>query len=300
MNQLKKINPSRANIEFQVNAMKVVELRKQLKARGCDTNGLLKKELRTLLVNVMAEDLDGVDCQVFLQSSKLVQPESKKSNRYEDSEQEKISEAKALGENGTYIVQHGFSDMVAEPIDERGCSRASISSMQVELNTAETDDSNDENTDQVVETTKSVTVKSPVIQSQAQAPAPNSTEAKSTSTVEISKPVSNGSSTDSNNTPQSLDAAKLEKIQSCTIAESFKFKLEKKDSPRAACKEISPPASEVSSVSKSSVKDMVSKFSSFSGQSSTATASSALSKSLQLKKEARMARMAEMREKVSP
>ena len=54
----KKSNPSRVNIEFRVNAMKVVELRKELRERDMDTNGL-KKQLKARLLQAMFEEAEG-------------------------------------------------------------------------------------------------------------------------------------------------------------------------------------------------------------------------------------------------
>lgn len=53
----KKTNPSKAEIEFRINALKVVELKKELKARGLDANGL-KRQLRARLLDAMLEDCE--------------------------------------------------------------------------------------------------------------------------------------------------------------------------------------------------------------------------------------------------
>ena len=47
----------RTDVEFKVNAMKVVELKRELKKLGCETGGL-KKDLRARLLKVMMTDLD--------------------------------------------------------------------------------------------------------------------------------------------------------------------------------------------------------------------------------------------------
>ena len=52
----KKPNANRVNIEFRVNAMKVVELRKELRKRNLDTNGL-KKQLQARLRKAMFEEI---------------------------------------------------------------------------------------------------------------------------------------------------------------------------------------------------------------------------------------------------
>ena len=52
----KKPNANRVNIEFRVNAMKVVELRKELRERNLDTNGL-KKQLQARLRKAMFEEI---------------------------------------------------------------------------------------------------------------------------------------------------------------------------------------------------------------------------------------------------
>jgi hypothetical protein len=55
--QPKKSLASRSNLEFKVNAFKVVELRRELRNRGYDTQGL-KKDLRGRLLDAMLVELD--------------------------------------------------------------------------------------------------------------------------------------------------------------------------------------------------------------------------------------------------
>lgn len=53
----KQSHPSRVNIEFRVNAMKVVELRKELRDRDLDTDGL-KKQLQARLREAMFDEME--------------------------------------------------------------------------------------------------------------------------------------------------------------------------------------------------------------------------------------------------
>ncbi len=57
ISQPKKSLASRSNIEFKVNALKVVELRRELRNRGYDTKGL-KKDLRARLSDAMFVELE--------------------------------------------------------------------------------------------------------------------------------------------------------------------------------------------------------------------------------------------------
>jgi SAP domain len=54
--------PKRADIEFKVNAMKVVELKRELKKHGFETSGL-KKDLRARLLNLMISNLEKNETQ---------------------------------------------------------------------------------------------------------------------------------------------------------------------------------------------------------------------------------------------
>jgi hypothetical protein len=312
-----KNNPGHANIEFSVNAMKVADLKKQLKARGYDTGGL-KKDLRARLLDVMIAELEAEECQILSQSSIKVEPEKPKKPIVSQvtMDEEKTNTCNDLCEKGINHDQNGPSDMVVDELMEQDeNNRESISSMQVELNSSEVGRSKEQQKDQAVEPMKIVQPKSPIPESKASSDArakstvsenkemKSVTEKKETEdNITIMKTVISVSSVADNEKPSRLlDAENLKKLQSSTVSESFKLRLDKNESCDAVEDYISPPASEVSSISKSSmVKDMVSKFSGFSSSthSSTSSGGSALSKSLQLKKDARIAKMNEMRVKV--
>jgi uncharacterized protein (UPF0335 family) len=303
--QPKKGNPSRSNIEFKVNAMKVVELKKELKSRGFDTNGL-KKDLRTRLLDVMMEELDGPSIAVSpvtLDKPDCVQKVIKEDEN--DQQMEENFAGDVASENEMQIKGVEKSENLVETRKET--RNESVSSMKVEHHSLSKESVRKESPKSPLDPLKVLKENSPKRESQV---SDYSNSIPSTANGANDSSIKEKIHSLSNAKVVSVDSFKRpineanQAIASTELREHIPMKVDNLNKISSTDEDdISPPASEASSVSKASgkmVKDMVSKFSGFSSISSTSSGSSALSKGLQAKKEARMAKMAEIREKVRP
>jgi hypothetical protein len=298
----KQSTQTRSDIELKVFVMKVVELKKELKERDCDTAGL-KKDLRTRLMSVMLEQLDQAEPSVpsitgtsysntivesIVEHKEISATVEISKNNIPDNNNQKLEDK---------MVPPPPMDTSSDHIPQKCQRKESISSMQVEHHSAG------------VEPVKTMEIEQEDKETSGQI------QNVSTSSIcnESSKIPENSVTTISEETvlsshgnfasdgPSGFPPAEQEEIpevvapllKSRTISEINEASFDDDD--------ISPPASEVSCSSKASghsVKDMVSKFSGFSSLSSSSSGGSALSKGLQAKKEARQAKIAEMRAKV--
>jgi len=298
---------TRTDIELKVFVMKVVELKKELKARGQDTAGL-KKDLRNRLINGILEDYQRKEKETLSAQNKLycasysVIVEESQEEQKESSDSMDVSKD-SREKGGT--VEENISNRLL-PIDNDEISRESqrkesVSSMQVEHHS--------EAIRQVKETKKG-NFTDPVSSDQKnehelnrqQISVPKGAlkmpensltairEIDAGSSDSTSAQVSNGSSMYHSNSQE--DKSELTELQINFFSDNKKGSDVRGD--------VSGPPSEVSCSSKTSgnsVKDMVSKFSGFSSSLSSSSSGSALSKGLQAKKEARQAKIAEMRAK---
>ena len=298
--------------------MKVVELKKELKARGQDTAGL-KKDLRARLMSVILEQLDQEETRVFSVPNNKASGTSD-SNAIEESKEEhkEISDSmevsKVSEERAVELEDKMYSP--ARPMDSDDLQREnqrkeSMNSMQVEHHTEDVE-SVQEMKLQPKESAQENSCTEPAFSEREQNTltsmpkeslkrpessltainemAPTSSNSNSDSASALAS-VSNGHSECSPNSQD--EKSELTEMKMNEFSEINKANDNKEDA--------SPPRSEVSCSTKasgSSVKDMVSKFSGFSSSLSSSSSGSALSKGLQAKKEARQAKIAEMRAKV--
>ena len=310
----KQSTQTRSDIELKIFVMKVVELKKELKERGCDTAGL-KKDLRTRLISVMLEQLDQEE------------PNKIAGVSYSNTIVESIIEHKEISDT-VEISKDNIPDSLDEKLDhelvppppldnssdnipQEDRRKESMSSMQVEhhstgvkqVKTMEIaqEDNEEKQENSIVKCSSGQVhnVSTSSICNESSKRQENSVTAISEEAVfsSLGNSAFDGSSgcppTEQEETPEV--AAPL--LKSRTISEIKETSFDNDD--------ISAPASEVSCSSKASgsghsVKDMVSKFSGFSSLPSSSSGGSALSKGLQAKKEARQAKIAEMRAKVRP
>jgi len=281
---------TRTDIELKVFVMKVAELKKELKARGQDTNGL-KKDLRNRLINAILEDIRLEKVQAISAQNKLYSAPESVIVEEPQEEQEESSDSINVSKDSREKVEMEEEIIVPRqlPMDNGEISqqsqrKESISSMEVEHHS--------EPIEQAQETTKDYftnLVSSEQKKEQAQNRPkfiPKKPESSLSAIKEIDAVTSNSTSA------QAPDAeAKFELTE-------MKMKKFSKESDMSEA--VSGPPSEVSYsslASGNSVKDMVSKFSGFSSGLSSSNTGSALSKGLQAKKEARQAKIAEMRAK---
>lgn len=321
----KKGNTTRSNVEFHVNAMKVADLRKELKLRDCDANGL-KKDLRARLLEAMFQELESQQNETTASITEplvvKVEPPKQKAPEVESSSNSHTIEL--IGrkqENDERVDKESYdvSNSEAASGDEKGKAdtegsgprpaKVSYSSTQAETHS--------------------------VVESESAPPKQESVAPK-----EYWKNLSKASSQSEASVATGYSSIKKARspIRAVVAKAAFKafgiaasaassqaFPMEVDTSSDAAPEEdISPPASEVSTSSKISgtrVRELVSKISNSSNFSSSTSAlsstlagagtsalsstltggnASALSKNLQAKKEARLAKMAEMRNKSKP
>lgn len=307
--------PSRADVEFKVNAMKVVELKRELKKRGCETSGL-KKDLRSrLLMTMMSETnaqekaektksesavvdsstkaFDTVPATLkpknYDQMPQRLQPNPSKDSTYMQAITEPSksvassvvapteSNTKSLGSRTepASTFVHSQDDQSKQLPQPK----ESISSMQVEHHTSDS--------------------KSPKDGSSDHRPQAHHVSSDSSSEDAVA---SASSSSVPFGKPEIIDASSAVVATSSAPVPMVVDNIDDPKVPKEEDEDISPPASEVSACTMSSaksVKEMVSKFSTFSSLSSASSGSgSALSKGLQAKRDARLARNAEIREMV--
>jgi hypothetical protein len=274
--------------------MKVVELKKELKARGQDTAGL-KKDLRNRLINAILKDIQQGKVQAISAQNRLYSASESVIVEESQEEQEESSDSMNVSKDSREKVDMEEENISPRqlPIDNgeisQKCQRKeSISSMEVEHHS--------EPVEQAKETLKdnfTNLVSSEQKKEKAQNRpkfVPKKPESSLSAIKEMDVVTSNSSSA------QISDGEAKSEL---TEMKMKKFSEMKKESDMS--EGVSGPPSEVSYSSKTSgnsVKDMVSKFSGFSSGLSSSNNGSALSKGLQAKKEARQAKIAEMRAKV--
>jgi SAP domain len=308
---MNKTNSNRSNLEFKVNAMKVADLKRELKQLGFDTGGL-KKDLRSRLLQAMidsgyASEALAVPAAKSLDietSSHPVKPSSSRAfNLVDPTDAFKPPQSEVKVDS---FLENGQSSLQSGVIPPK-CQKDSISSMQVEHHMTETttemslahpkdanleSDDLKENSPLQIKESKSEFIAQVGLKA-SNAPTMNvsshdvSLIGKQGRVSDVEMPPANAT--------EPARKSKIQQIEESLIVQDKKVNEELHD--------ISPPASEASSASSKSsgkmVKDMVSKFSGLTSLSSTSSSSgSALSKGLQAKKDARLARMAEIREKV--
>ncbi len=326
----KKLNLSRSNIEFRVNAMKVADLKKGLKARGYDASGL-KKDLRARLLDLMLVELDvegSLDPTSSLPTAKPLQQspacldeeidgrkksfcdegsvvhEEKLKNMMEKDSMIKLNEVKKMS----------IESMHREQEQRPQKTRDSVSSMQVEHHSIAIAPPRGESTSHVEVVVKTISIPQADSTTALTSGVPTSMVPKRVVSTDIdttghSSPLREKSCGSS--PPAFTNVKEIENMKEAKrdhpLVEKFEMGLVKVRKDEGAVEsipeEISPPVSEVSSTSKASgkiVKDMISKFSGFSSLSSTISNSSSVSKDMKAIKDARMARIHEMREKASP
>lgn len=261
-----KNSSNRAEIEFKVNAMKVVQMREECRKLGLDNKGV-KKVLRSRLLEHLLSDANQ-------------QPDSPPQDSSEV--QQEMTEVSA-SKSGETNEQNDGNEMKIDDIaikqesteSEKEDSRMSITSTQAEpkMSTKEPEPSAPQEVDMQT--------------SNASAPENemNATIVPKTSKVK----------------PQTKD--RINGGQQTAVREDYYKDSIPEDDVSLPASDVT--TSTVSSkISGTKVRELVSKLSNKSQYtsgtpSSSAPSGSALSKSVQAKKDARMARMAEIREKVS-
>lgn len=268
--------------------MKVVELKKELKARGQDTNGL-KKDLRNRLINVMLEDSQRQE-----QESVVV---SAKSNATADSgivekpkeEQKESPVSMDISEDSEKKNDPEEKDVVPKKNDnlsQESQTKNSTIAMQVEASMDIVEQSKEAKKDMLTSSAPPQEQMKPVAVATDPFKKPENQLKSIREADALSPKDSSREDPDGSNEKSGLTEAKLKMF--CEMNKGNDVR------------EDTGPPSEVSFCSKASghsVKDMVSKFSGFSSGMSSSSGS-ALSKGLQAKKEARQAKIAEMRAKV--
>ena len=282
---------TRTDIELKVFVMKVAELKKELKGRGQDTNGL-KKDLRNRLINAILEDMQQRKAQAISARNKLYSAPESVIVEDPQEEQEESSDSMNVSKDSRGKVEMEEENIAPRQLpmeksesSQKSQRKESISSMEVEHHS--------EPVEQAKEMTKdnfTNLVSSEQKKEQAQNRpkfVPKKQESSLSAIKEMDAVVSNSTSA------QALDGE--------ANSELTEMKMKKFSKESDTSEAVSGPPSEVSFsslASGNSVKDMVSKFSGFSSGLSSSNTGSALSKGLQAKKEARQAKIAEMRAKV--
>lgn len=265
--------------------MKVVELKKELKARGQDTNGL-KKDLRNRLINVMLEESQQDNIVVSSKPSAPKEPvvaEEKMEQPKQSSDSMDISEdsdKKIAPEKRNSLPKKNNN------LPKESHTSNATSAMEVEQTTDSVEQSKEVKREMSTTSVSSQQKMKPMAISKDPFKKPE-TQLKSIRETDALSP---------------KDASKEDPVRSNETSglTEAKLKMFTEMNKGSDMKEDTGPPSEVSFCSKASghsVKDMVSKFSGFSSSMSSSSGS-ALSKGLQAKKEARQAKIAEMRAKV--
>ncbi len=268
--------------------MKVVELKKELKARGQDTSGL-KKDLRNRLINVMLEDSQREQQENITISGKSNAPKESVIAEEPKKEEKQSSDSMDISEDSdkkTAPQKRNSLQKKNENLPKESHTSHSTSAMEVEPNADSMKQGKEAKTEMVTTSAPPQQKMKPMVISKDPFKKPEKQlksirEADALSPKDTSKEHLDGS-----NEKSGLTEAKLKMF--CEMNKGSDIR------------EDTGPPSEVSFCSKASghsVKDMVSKFSGFSSSMSSSSGS-ALSKGLQAKKEARQAKIAEMRAKV--
>mmetsp|Transcript_97615 Transcript_97615/g.146272 ORF Transcript_97615/g.146272 Transcript_97615/m.146272 type:complete len:592 (-) Transcript_97615:4-1779(-) len=276
-----KSSQHRGNAELRVFALKVVELKQELKTRGLETNGL-KKDLRTRLLNAILADVESTQDQENDAERQLCSPEKAAC----------VDAEVAAFPNSGDAIQHTDDDNMEE-------SRVfDDSSPKVEESGTESDHEMKRNSGQAAITDSdssvgksSQTSRDYWMNKVKPSPAPMN-ETKDAKQQDPSH--------SSSKSPLRGVVKNAFKVFGNYGQSKAQCPPDRLDDP---ADDISPPSSEVSNCSKISgtkVRELVSKISGTSSYQSTQNGGSALSKNLQAKKEARLARMAEIREKSKP
>eukprot|EP00980_Cylindrotheca_fusiformis_P010430 scaffold2315_cov113-Cylindrotheca_fusiformis.AAC.23 len=132
----KQSNPNRVNIEFRINAMKVAELKQELRDRDLDTNGL-KKQLQARLLQAMFDELD-TKMEPKL-DSKVDPKNDEPSEAFKDQPSEEVNPAPKMAE-----AKNPSEEVVAASQD----------------NCSEKDENNDAQMNDILETNEDVGKKS--------------------------------------------------------------------------------------------------------------------------------------------
>lgn len=299
----RKAGTNRLNVEFRVNAMKVVELQKELKSRSLDYRGR-KQELRRRLLHAIfndpgyqqnemsataAEPLKSVSSQTKVEDEKATENNSDVAELADDSKQamdEKMVEAESTASNDKP------SNPMTEPQNgmtaEARPTRVSYSSMQVENSSVVTSDIKPaEQSKDTKELPEQIPKAPSVVKAESEASASQSWTS-SASNLPLKGMVK--------------DAIKaIKAVGGTQKITTNPMNLESK-SDVSSGKDGRLSNSDVSACSKISgvrVRELVSKISNNQNYNSSSSSNgSALSKSLQAKKQARLAKMAEIRSKV--
>lgn len=141
--QPKKSLASRSTLEFRVNALKVAELREELKDRGYETNGL-KKDLRARLLDAMLVELEAEGslqipvASVPAKSPQPVQPTSLEENPKNPLEVESVAVVESSNSSGDNMnVEHkivkspGTKKMSIEPSRPESLKKTSVESLNL-------------------------------------------------------------------------------------------------------------------------------------------------------------------------
>ena len=277
--------------------MKVVELKKELKALGQDTNGL-KKDLRNRLINAMVENTRGKELETIPVQNKLhsasdsVIVEEPEEEEKESAEGIDISKDSKEKHDIVEEIKAGETEQMNNDSTPRESERSeSISSMQVEHHSDSMEQPEETKNDSFKKIVSSEQKKKKGQGNPMVVPKESFQKTEKSLTAIRETDIVASIGTSAKIVDGSIEKSKL------TEAKIKQFSEMKKGYD---VREDTGPPSEVSFSSKASgnsVKDMVSKFSGFSSSISSSSGS-ALSKSLQAKKEARQAKIAEMRAKV--
>lgn len=331
----KKSRPSRVNIEFRVNAMKVVDLRKELRARGLDMNGL-KKQLQSRLLDDMMQDLEKKQSSEIPTSATKAEP-VKQEKTEKELEQELASKVPVAPENDDSSMSDANEEVVSsKPVVVAPLKRVVKLEVTEQAPVPMEEESVPHHVEKLKEETKLPESAMPLDDEQEikLLPRKKSVEQGSVNVKQywksLSKPthVFSAASPIKSPAPQPISAKKKKSPIRMVVKSTYKAYVapsepdsshdlmiapSKSDlSSKSDMSEedvIHPVASDLSSASKhGSVRDLVSKIQKGSMNSSlggsapvTATggsSTSALSKNLQAKKEARLKRMEEIRGKV--
>jgi hypothetical protein len=307
-----KTNSNRSNLEFQVNAMKVADLKKELRELGFDT-GALKKDLRSRLFQAKLEMMDSSAVR-----SVPIAPQEKEVEisqfEMKSSTNGPLSLADQLKDNAndcrTEDMIHVDSIAENRPLvsDEilQKSHKDSFSSMQVEHHMTEISEVNHPAAPVLVnqhepDSWHKLARLQPNLESKAAFPVVQSSKAPTTSTFLIQDETSTGKDARISDTEKpAANSIVSAKPQLQLSEEIIAMPVEAiNEDDQNIDRTVSEASSATSKSSGKMVKDMVSKFSGLGSISSSSSNGSALSKGLQAKKEARLARMAEIREKVS-
>lgn len=302
--QMTKSN--RSNLEFQVNAMKVADLKKELRELGFDTGGL-KKDLRFRLLQAKLKAVDSSavrtlpvvpqekDAEMFHLEAKHCTNGSTLVDRPEsddnDCKDEDAVNVNSLTGNGMLV-----SDVILPK-----SQKDSFSSMQVEHHVTEIIEGNHpagpvQGSDSWKEHAwlqSKTESKSPFQKADLQ----SSKAATTLVLIQDASSIGQEARVSEEMPPADPIVSAKPQLEPTEAIFSIPVRAINEDDPNIA-RPVSEASSSTSKSSGKMVKDMVSKFSGLGSISSSSSNGSALSKGLQAKKEARLARMAEIREKV--